>query len=282
MAGGLDFWLNLQWGCRAGSTDIAWEGTTARKSRIVHFDIDPMVVRCRASRRVSAVVAICGGALDALKRGTGPDGAGDGVWRGRHGPPTSGGASSKRFDADRASRTRTRYGQSAGTRHPEAMPSGGRDDRVGPPGTLLSPIFRHTTRFPGPAGISFTNRAHGALGYSLSAALGRMVRRGRTAKTVALMGDGSFGFTCGELETVTATYARRSPTSCCRIQASGGSRPASATTATPRYYNVDFQRSDQPPAAVAAGFGVKSWSVGRSAQAGRRPARGHRPTTVRR
>ena len=46
-----------------------------------------------------------------------------------------------------------------------------------------------------------TNRAHGALGYSLSAAVGAHVGR-PAAKTVAVMGDGSFGFTIGEMETV--------------------------------------------------------------------------------
>ncbi len=46
----------------------------------------------------------------------------------------------------------------------------------------------------------FSNRAHGALGYALSAAMGaHLGAPGK--KVVALMGDGSFGFTCGELET---------------------------------------------------------------------------------
>ena len=47
-----------------------------------------------------------------------------------------------------------------------------------------------------------TNRAHGALGYSMSAAVGAWFGRPGT-KCVSLMGDGSFGFSVGELETVT-------------------------------------------------------------------------------
>src|SRR5690606_18163239 len=46
-----------------------------------------------------------------------------------------------------------------------------------------------------------TNRAHGALGYSMSAATGAWFGRPST-KCVSLMGDGSFGFTVGELETI--------------------------------------------------------------------------------
>jgi len=45
------------------------------------------------------------------------------------------------------------------------------------------------------------NRAHGALGYSLSAAVGAHYARPNN-KVVAIMGDGSFGFTSGELETI--------------------------------------------------------------------------------
>jgi acetolactate synthase-1/2/3 large subunit len=47
-----------------------------------------------------------------------------------------------------------------------------------------------------------TNRAHGALGYSLSAAVGAWFA-GPQRKCVSIMGDGSFGFSVGELETVT-------------------------------------------------------------------------------
>ena len=52
-----------------------------------------------------------------------------------------------------------------------------------------------------PGRFFITNRAHGALGYSLSASLGAWYGR-PMSKTVALMGDGSFGFTAGELETI--------------------------------------------------------------------------------
>ena len=47
----------------------------------------------------------------------------------------------------------------------------------------------------------FSYRAHGALGYAMSAAMGAWVGR-PDKQVVSLMGDGSFAFTCGELETV--------------------------------------------------------------------------------
>jgi acetolactate synthase-1/2/3 large subunit len=47
-----------------------------------------------------------------------------------------------------------------------------------------------------------TNRAHGALGYSLGAACGAQFAAPER-KVVAVMGDGSFAMTCGELETLT-------------------------------------------------------------------------------
>ena len=46
-----------------------------------------------------------------------------------------------------------------------------------------------------------TNRAHGALGYAMSAGVGAWFARSES-KVVAIMGDGSFGFTVGELETI--------------------------------------------------------------------------------
>ncbi len=47
----------------------------------------------------------------------------------------------------------------------------------------------------------FSNRAHGALGYSLAASVGAHFGR-PSVKTVAVMGDGSFGMCAGELETL--------------------------------------------------------------------------------
>ena len=108
------------------------------------------------------------------------------------------------------------------------------------------------------AGRNFiTNRAHGALGYALGAAVG--AHFGRPAvKTVAVMGDGSFGFSCGEFETI---VRHNLPiTSVVFSNAVFGWIKAGQNAGfDKRFYNVDFSRTDH--AAVAAAFGVKSWRV---------------------
>ncbi|MEA3154995.1 MAG: acetolactate synthase large subunit, partial [Betaproteobacteria bacterium] len=102
-----------------------------------------------------------------------------------------------------------------------------------------------------------TNRAHGALGYSMSAAMGAWFAHPQK-KCVSLMGDGSFGFSVGELETVVrhkvpllmivfsnATY--------------GWIKASQKASYGQRYFSVDFNRTDH--ALIAQGYGVKSWKV---------------------
>jgi acetolactate synthase-1/2/3 large subunit len=103
----------------------------------------------------------------------------------------------------------------------------------------------------------FSNRAHGALGYSMAAAMGAHFARPK-AKCVAVMGDGSFGFTCGELET--AVRYRLPVTFIVISNASYGWIKAGQKSGYGRrYFAVDFAVTDH--AAVAGAFGVKSWRV---------------------
>lgn len=103
----------------------------------------------------------------------------------------------------------------------------------------------------------FSNRAHGALGYSFAAALGAHVGR-PDVKTVAVMGDGSFGFTAGELETAVRLAA---PVTFVVVSNSafGWIKAGQRHGYGGRFYSVDFSRTDH--AAVAAAYGVKSWRV---------------------
>jgi len=96
-----------------------------------------------------------------------------------------------------------------------------------------------------------SNRAHGALGYSMSAAVGAQFAR-PLAKVAAVMGDGSFGFTCGELETIARL---RVPLLMVVISnaAYGWIKAGQKTGFGARYFSVDFSRTDH--AAVAAAFG---------------------------
>lgn len=102
-----------------------------------------------------------------------------------------------------------------------------------------------------------SNRAHGALGYSLPASIGAHIGRPDT-KTVALMGDGSFGFCAGELETMTRFNI---PVTMVVFSNAvyGWIKAGQKTGYDGRYYSVDFGRTDH--AAVAEAYGVKSWTV---------------------
>jgi acetolactate synthase I/II/III large subunit len=103
----------------------------------------------------------------------------------------------------------------------------------------------------------FSNRAHGALGYSMSAAMGAHFARPQV-KCVSVMGDGSFGFTCGELETA---VRHRLPITFIVISNGtyGWIKAGQKSGYNQRYFSVDFDPIDH--AAVAAAFGVKSWHV---------------------
>ncbi|GAB3646961.1 thiamine pyrophosphate-binding protein [Ramlibacter alkalitolerans] len=127
---------------------------------------------------------------------------------------------------------------------------------VADPGTPC-PYF--SAYFDAPqAGRHFiTNRAHGALGFSLSAAVGAQFGR-PDAMVVCVMGDGSFGFTCGELETV---VRRKIPLKMVVFSNSvfGWIKASQKTGYGQRYFSVDFSRTDH--ARVAEAFGVKAWRI---------------------
>jgi acetolactate synthase-1/2/3 large subunit len=80
------------------------------------------------------------------------------------------------------------------------------------------------------------------------------------------MGDGSFGFTCGEFET--AVRYRLPITFVVISNASYGWIKAGQKAGySQRYFSVDFAATDH--AAVAAAFGVKSWRVTEPTELGR-------------
>lgn len=240
-------------GCRAGSTTTSrWEAPKPG-TRVVHCDVDPMVIGAVLPTEVGVVgdlrmtLAAMNAELD--RRGQGAD--------------TFGGAAAiadihkRKFDKFRA------LAQSDATPiKPErviatlqtVLPEDA--TVVSDPGTSC-PYFSSYYQLPKPGRHFITNRAHGALGYALSASLGAWFGR-PTSKVIGLMGDGSFGFTCGELETVTRcrapiTYIVFSNANFGWIKASQHDDCGA------RYYNVDFNRVDQ--AAVAAAYGVRSWRV---------------------
>jgi acetolactate synthase-1/2/3 large subunit len=102
-----------------------------------------------------------------------------------------------------------------------------------------------------------TNRAHGALGYSMAAALGAWFAD-PTRRCVAVMGDGSFGFAVGELETVVRCQA---PLVMLVLSNAtyGWIKASQKASYGGRFFSVDFSRTDH--ARIASGYGVASWRV---------------------
>ncbi len=126
------------------------------------------------------------------------------------------------------------------------------------PGTPC-PYFSAYYEFREAGRYFISNRAHGALGYAMAAGVGAHFGRPGT-KTVSVMGDGSFGFTVGELETIVRL---RVPLMMVVISNStyGWIKAGQKTGFGERYYSVDFSRTDH--ARVADAFSVKSWRVER-------------------
>lgn len=238
-------------GGRAGSTTTArWEAPSAA-TRIVHFDSDPMVIGANYQTEVG-VVGDLRLSLEALNSALDARAA-----------PRFGGAA---VIAEKKARKFAAFNALAASNETPIRPERViatlqkllPDDAtiLSDPGTSC-PYFSAYYQLPKAGRHFITNRAHGALGYAMSAALGAWFGRPER-KVVAMMGDGSFGFTVGELETVTRckapiTYIVFSNAEFGWIKASQFADKGA------RYYNVDFNRVDH--AAIAAAYGVKAWRV---------------------
>ncbi len=243
-------------GCRAGSVTTERWRSPAPGKKIIHIDSDPMVI----GANYATDVAICADAqlaLEALVTEL-----------------------SSRKIALQSGRTRaarawaakladfTPLAQSTQTPiRPEAVIAAlmAQLDEdaivVADPGTPC-PYFSAHYRWPRAGRQFITNRAHGALGYALAASMGAHVGR-PSVKTVAVMGDGSFGFCCGEFETI----VRHSMPITAIVFSNatfGWIKAGQDSGFGKRYYNVDFDRTDH--AKVAEAFGVKSWTVRDPAQ----------------
>jgi acetolactate synthase I/II/III large subunit len=239
-------------GCRAGSvTTERWRSPDAQ-TRVIHIDSDPMVI----GAIYQTEVAICADAKLALEAILAE------VQSRKDVPKQNGAARAKAaWDAKLADFEPLANSQERPIR-PEAVMASMMevldDDAiiVADPGTPC-PYFSAHYRWRKSGRNFITNRAHGALGYALSAAMGAHVGR-PDVKTLAVMGDGSFGFCCGEFETlvrynipVTAIVFSNATFGWIKAGQNAGFDK--------RYYNVDFNRTDH--AAVARAFGVKSWTV---------------------
>jgi acetolactate synthase-1/2/3 large subunit len=237
-------------GCRAGSvTTERWRHPASGQAKIMHIDIDPRVIGTNYPTDAALVgdaqlaLAALNKALDPLKR------------------PMDAHAVTKAKETKYA-RFRTLAAASEKPIRPERVVATLAEildadaQLVLDPGTPC-PYF--SAFFPAcRAGRRiFSNRAHGALGYSMAAAIGAHFARPQV-KTVAVMGDGSFGMCAGELETLVRL---KLPLTLVVISNSvyGWIKAGQKTGYAKRYFSVDFTPTDH--ARVAEAYGLKAWRV---------------------
>ena len=245
-------------GCRAGSVTTEKWRHPKRGTRVLHLDVDPAVIGVSYATEVAMVGDARLGLASLLAAvGAGVVGSAGGA----HGQGE--------FAALVADAKRRKFEEFSRYADDPAMPI--RPERlvaalnevlpedailIADPGTPC-PYFAAYYRLERTGRHFISNRAHGALGYSMAAALGAWHAR-PDRKCVAVMGDGSFGFTSGELETVVRLGA---PVMMIVVSNAmyGWIKAGQKTGFDGRYFSVDFTRTDH--ARVAEAYGVKSWRV---------------------
>ncbi|MBV8167319.1 MAG: thiamine pyrophosphate-binding protein [Alphaproteobacteria bacterium] len=242
-------------GCRAGSvTTERWRFPAPGKTKVIHIDADPGVIG--ATYRTD--VALVGDAKLALRA----------LHAALTGMPKPNGAKTLNAAAVAAAR-REKFEAFGALARSDELPI--KPERVVAtlqellprdavvvcdPGTPC-PYFSAYYEFRASGRHFISNRAHGALGYSMSAAVGAHFGR-PSAKVLSIMGDGSFGFTAGEMETIVRLKV---PMTMVVFSNSvyGWIKAGQKTGFQGRYFSVDFSRTDH--AKVAEAFGVKAWTV---------------------
>ena len=252
-----DFALFL--GCRAGSVTTERWTAPAHGRRIAHIDIDPDVPGTNYATE-APVCADLRLALDSMNR----------LIEKAANPPRFGGA---RIATVARDRKRAAFQPLAASDESPLRPERvvktvsdhAPDDTVlvVDPGTPC-PYFSAHFALRRPGRRLITNRAHGALGYALGASIGAQLAR-PNARVIAAMGDGSFGFAVGELETV-----RRLELPILFVvfsnAAYGWIKAGQRSGYGARYFSVDFSRTEH--AAVAAAYGLRSWTVSEPSELG--------------
>jgi acetolactate synthase-1/2/3 large subunit len=242
-------------GCRAGSvTTERWRHPAPGRARIIHIDVDPAVPGTNYQVDVPLIgdARLCLAALNEALEGYRREGDFKFLEQQKR-------AKFEKFDRlARSDETPIKPERVVSTLS-ECLD----EDAivVADPGTPC-PYLSAYYVVRGTGRRYFSNRAHGALGYAAAASMGAHVARPQV-KTVAVMGDGSFGMCVGELETAVRL---KLPISFIVISNAvyGWIKAGQKTGYRQRYFSVDFGVTDH--AKVAEAFGVKSWRVTQPAE----------------
>ncbi len=245
-------------GCRAGSvTTEKWQHPAVGACKILHLDVDPMVIG--ANYPVAGAIvgdarlglrALCDCLEDHRRADEGKaERAVDDARRRKFARFTELATSE-----ERPIRPERIVATLAGLLPDDAI-------LVADPGTPC-PYFSAYWQLKSPGRSFITNRAHGALGYALPGVVGAAVAAPRR-KCVAVIGDGSFGFSVGELETIVRLGL---PVTIVVISNDvfGWIKAGQKASFGSRYFSVDFSRTEH--AQVAAAYGLRSWRVETAAE----------------
>ena len=235
-------------GCRAGSvTTEKWQYPSS-KSKIIHIDIDPQVIGANYKTHISLVADAKKSIIELNKKIKKNNFNGDKIIK----------ATKKKKFYEFNKLCKEEKGLIKPERIVKEINSVMPDNTyiVVDPGTPC-PYFSAYYNFKKSGRYFVTNRAHGALGYALPASIGVQIGRPKN-KVVSVMGDGSFGFAVGELET-----AKRLSLPIIFVVISnsvyGWIKAGQKSSFNKRYYSVDFSRTDH--AKVASSYGIKTWTV---------------------
>ncbi|MEM7198317.1 MAG: thiamine pyrophosphate-dependent enzyme, partial [Pseudomonadota bacterium] len=239
-------------GCRAGSVTTQHWQVPARGQTILHIDTDPAVIGAAYQTKAWA---ICD-AKAALQT----------LWhqaRELPSPPAFGGAAIIERVKQRKQNLFMIHAKAQNTPiRPEAvihaLQLAAPDDAiiVADPGTPCPYVSAYFDSKQAGRHI-ISNRVHGALGYALGAAMGAQFAR-PDARVVCLMGDGSFGFTVGELETV-ARYHLPITMIVFSNAMFGWIKAGQHNGFAKRYFGVDFDRVNH--AKVAQAYGIAAETI---------------------
>ena len=246
-------------GCRAGSVTTERNRYPAPDGpKILHIDIDPDVIGVNYATDV-ALLGDAKLALNALIEALGNGADAERVQSAQHSVAQ---ARQQKFGIFNELAT-----LQDGLIRPEAVVAA--VQQLAPENTVIvadpgtpCPYFSAYYQQPQAGRYFVTNRAHGALGYALPGIIGAQFARPNNP-CIAVMGDGSFGFACGELETLVRLQL---PVTLLVISNAvfGWIKAGQKHSFGERYFSVDFNRTDH--ARVAQAFGVKSWRVESPAQ----------------